>query len=116
MMLLARVATIPCRAMSSTLALATRAGPGVRRFSSGSGVDERFTERLDEPASDRGGRFHCHLLPENRAQPELESVEGAGHAQAGIRLDRRGQARISAETLRNHVRAARRDRRARARG
>ncbi len=78
---------------------------GCEAFQFGQRRRERFTERFNEPASDRGGRFHGHLLPENRAQPELESVEGARHAQAGIRLDRRGQARIFAETLRDHIRA-----------
>ena len=104
MMLLARAATMPCRAMSSTLAPATRAGDGVRRFSSGKRRHDRLAERLDESAGDGGGRLHGHLLPEDRAQSHLESVEGAGHAQAGIRLDGAGQSRVPGQMLRDHVR------------
>ena len=51
--------------------------------------DDGFAERLDEPAGDGGGRLHRHLLAEDRAHAHLESVEGAGHSQAGVRLDRR---------------------------
>ena len=89
--------------MSSTLAAATRAGAGVRRFSSGKRRHDRFAECLDEPAGDGGRGFHRHLLPEDRAQAHLESVEGAGHSQAGVRLDRRGQARVPAQMLRDQV-------------
>ena len=84
MMLLARAATMPSRAMSSTLAAATRAGAGVSRCSSAKRRDDRLAERLDEPAGDGGGRLHRDLLPEDRPQAHLEAVEGAGHAQAGV--------------------------------
>ena len=65
--------------------------------------DDGLTERLDEPAGDGGGRFHRHLLAEDRAQPELEAVEGAGHAQAGVRLDGRREARVPAQMFRDQV-------------
>ena len=103
MMLLARAAMIPCRAMSSTLALATRAGTGVSRFSSAIGVTMGSPNAVDEPAGEGGGGLHRHLLPEDRAQSHLESVEGARHPQAGVRLDRRRQTRVFAETFRDDV-------------
>jgi hypothetical protein len=70
----------------------------------GNRCDEGFTERRDEPAGERAGRLHRHLLPQDRAQSHLESVEGAGYPQAGVRLDRRRQTRVFAKSFRNDVR------------
>jgi hypothetical protein len=61
-----------------------------------------FAERLDEPAGDRGRRFHGDLLAENRAQAQLESVEGTWHRRPGL-TDRRRQARVPAQMLRDEV-------------
>ena len=66
---------------------------------------DRLAKRLDEPAGDGRRRFHRHLLSENRAQTHLESVEGARHAHAGVRLDRRGEARVLAQMLGDQVRS-----------
>ena len=78
---------MPCRAISSTSACAIRAGTGVRRFSSGSGVT-----RVHRTPRQTGRRSSSPLSPspaaENRAQPHFESVERARHAQPGIRVDR----------------------------
>ena len=76
---------------------ATRAGGGRQPMQLRERRDDRLAERLDEPAGDGRGRLHRDLLAEDRAQPHLEAVERAGHAQAGIGLDRRGQARVPAQ-------------------
>ena len=96
MMLLARAATMPWRAMSSTLAAAIRAGYGREAMQFRERRDDRFAERFDEPAGDGRRRLHRHLLAEDRAQAQLESVEGAGHSQTGVRLDGACEARVLA--------------------
>ena len=76
---------------------------GVRRFSSANGVTIGSPNAsTNRPAIVRR-RFHRHLLAENRAHPQLEAVEGTRHPQAGIRPDRRCQARVPAEMLRDQV-------------
>ena len=69
----------------------------------GEGGDDRLAERRDETARDGGGGLHRDLLAENRPQAQLEPVERAGHAQAGIALYRLSQARVASQLLRNHV-------------
>ena len=103
MMLLQRAATMPCRAMSSTLAAATRAGAGVRRFSSANGVTMGSPNASTNRQAMVVAAFTVTCWPRIARRPSLESVEGAGHSQAGVRLDGRCQTRVLAQMFRDQV-------------
>ncbi len=58
-----------------------RAREGVRQRAVRLG--QRLAVRPHQPAGQRGGAAHRHLLAEDRAHRDLEAVPGAGDAQAG---------------------------------
>ena len=89
----ARAAMMPVAATSDGSSAAMRAGVGKRCVSAACGVSigsPSFATK--RPAIDRGG-LHRHLLAEDRAHRDLEAVERAGQAHAGVRCGERAEAR-----------------------
>ena len=99
MSVLARAAMMPCRAMSSTLAAAMRAGAGVRRRSPANGVAIGSPNASTSRQAMVVAALHRHLLTEDGAQAHLEAVERAGHAQSRVGPDGGGEARVSPRCL-----------------
>ena len=57
----------------------------------------RMSEPGSQPRGESGSAGDAHLLAENRADSEFETIPGARDAQAGPRLDQAGQQRIAFE-------------------
>lgn len=63
-----------------------------------------FAERGAEAAGQCGGCLDCNLLTKNGAHRHFESIERAGHAEAGISLQQRRQPNIVLQMSDNHIR------------
>ena len=102
-MLRARAATIPQRAHI----VHGRGGHARRRrrqpIELGKRADDRVAKSRGKAACDSRGRLDGDLLPENRAQSQLETIEGARHALAGIALDGARETFIPGQLLRDQV-------------
>jgi hypothetical protein len=58
---------------------------------------QRLAEAGDQPARQRGGSAHAHLLAEHGAHRQLEPVPGAGHAKTRACPDSLSQLRAARE-------------------
>ena len=58
---------------------------------------QRPSERLDEPSRESPRAAYGNLLPENRANGDLERIPGAGHAKSRAGRDERREERIAAQ-------------------
>ena len=93
-----RARSSPCKADRAEVGVRERRGVREhmcesQRFEAG----HRIPEGGDEPAGERGRAFHRDLLAEDRANADLERIDGARHAQSGPRFDERFQRRVAAE-------------------
>ena len=96
MMLLARAAMIPCRAMSSTLALATLAGTGVSRFSSAIGVTMGSPNAVTNRPARVLAAFTVTCCPRIARNPISNPLKAPGTRRPGFALTaaaRRGSLR-----------------------
>ena len=64
---------------------------------------DRLAEALRKPARDGGSGADRHLLAQNGANRELESVERARHAEPRVRRDGVGEERVFAQVILDHI-------------